>query len=221
MHEKLFRIADAHAERPAIHGTGEVWSFGRFASRVQYLAGALGSLGLKKGDRLSLLSQNRADYLTYHFATSMLGVVLHVMNTRQMVGEWTWAVNDARSSGLIVDEPHATAAEALRRACPCLRFVVGIGAVEGADFGTDALVRAEKPLHAAPRISPDDPLLLIYTSGTTGVPKGCLQSQRGSTTVDELTADAMEATERDVYMAIMPYFHQAGMIRSRAVMMRG
>jgi acyl-CoA synthetase (AMP-forming)/AMP-acid ligase II len=31
----------------------------------------------------------------------------------------------------------------------------------------------------------------------------------------------MEATERDVYMAIMPYFHQAGMIRSRAVMMRG
>ena len=63
--------------------------------------------------------------------------------------------------------------------------------------------------------------MLIYTSGTTGLPKGCLQSQTGSTTIDELTADAMGATERDVYMAIMPYFHQAGMIRSRAVMLRG
>ena len=221
LHEKLFRTADEHADRTAIHGNNSVLSFGEFASRVQYLAGALESLGLKKGDRLSLLSQNRADYLTYHFATSMLGVVLHVMNTRLVVREWAWAIDDAQSSGLIVDEPHAAAAEALRRACPSLRFVAGIGAVPGADFGTDALVGAQKRVRAPPSISPEDPVLLIYTSGTTGLPKGCLQSQRGSTTVDELTADAMEATERDVYMAIMPYFHQAGMIRSRAVMMRG
>lgn len=221
LHEKLFRIADEHAERPAVQGMSEVLSFGQFASRVQYLAGALESLGLRKGDRLSLLSQNRVDYLTYHFATSMLGVVLHVMNTRQMVREWVWAVNDAQSGGLIVDEPHAAAAEALRRACPSLRFVAGIGAVNGVDFGTDALVGAQRRIRTAPSISPQDPVLLIYTSGTTGLPKGCLQSQQGSTTVDELTADAMEATEWDVYMAIMPYFHQAGMIRSRAVMMRG
>jgi fatty-acyl-CoA synthase len=99
--------------------------------------------------------------------------------------------------------------------------VAGIGAVIGADFDTDALVGAGKSVRNPPSISPDDPVLLIYTSGTTGLPKGCLQSQRGSTGVDELTADAMEATERDVYMAIMPYFHQAGMIRSRAVMLRG
>src|SRR4029078_12575564 len=138
------RTADQHADRTAIHGKIAVLSFGEFASRVQYLAGALESLGLKKGDRLSLLSQNRADYLTYHFATSMLGVVLHVMNTRLVVREWAWAVNDAQSSALIVDEPHAAAAGALRRACPSLRFVAGIGAVPGADFGTDALVEAQK-----------------------------------------------------------------------------
>jgi acyl-CoA synthetase (AMP-forming)/AMP-acid ligase II len=221
LHDKLFRTADRHADRIALHGTSEVLSFGQFASRAQYLAGALESLGLKKGDRLSLLSQNRADYLTYHFATSMLGVVLHVMNTRLVVPEWAWAINDAQSSALVVDEPLAAAAIALRRACPSLRFVAGIGAVDGADFATDALVDARKSVRSTPSRSPEDPVLLIYTSGTTGLPKGCLQSQRGSTTVDELTADAMEATERDVYMAIMPYFHQAGMIRSRAVMMRG
>jgi acyl-CoA synthetase (AMP-forming)/AMP-acid ligase II len=221
LHEQLLRTAAKHADRSAIHGSGEVVSFEQFADRVQYLAGALSSLGLEKGDRLSLLSQNRADYLTYHFATSMLGVILHVMNTRQLEREWSWAINDARSSALIVDEPHALEAEALRRACPSLRFVVGIGAVNGADFATDALVSAKQVMRSSPNIAPEHPVLLIYTSGTTGVPKGCLQTQRGSTTVDELTADAMEATERDVYMAIMPYFHQAGMIRSRAVMLRG
>ena len=221
LHEKLFRTAEKQAERTAVYGTSEVMSFGRFAGRVQHLAGALESLGLKKGDRLSLLSQNRTDYLTYHYATSMLGVVLHVMNTRHVAREWSWAINDARSSALVVDEPHAAAAEALRRACPSLGFVAGIGSVSGADFGTDALVGAHKSVVTPPSISPEDPVLLIYTSGTTGLPKGCLQTQQGSTTIDELTAEAMGATERDVYMAIMPYFHQAGMIRSRAIMLRG
>jgi acyl-CoA synthetase (AMP-forming)/AMP-acid ligase II len=221
LHEQLLRVADKHADRVAVHGTHEAVSFGQFASRVQHLAGALESLGLQKGDRVSLLAQNRLDYLAYHYATSLLGVILHVMNTRHVLREWSWAINDAASRALIVDEPHAAHVAALRSACPSLRFVAGIGSVSGADFDTDALVSANRRVLHAPTLSPDHPVLLIYTSGTTGLPKGCLQSQLGSTTIDELTADAMHATERDVYMAIMPYFHQAGMIRSRAVMLRG
>ena len=221
LHTQLFRAAEKHAERVAVCDPRAVLSFAQFASRVQHLAGALQSLGLSQGDRISLLAQNRTDYLTYHFATSQLGVILHVMNTRHVVGEWAWAIQDAQSLALIVDEPHTAAAEALRPLCPSLRFVVGIGAVQGADFETDAQVAAGKRVLSAPRSAPEDPVLLIYTSGTTGLPKGCLQNQRGSTTIDQLTADAMQATEHDVYMAIMPYFHQAGMIRSRAVMLRG
>ncbi|HKU37506.1 MAG TPA: AMP-binding protein [Polyangiales bacterium] len=221
LHELLFRTADQHADRIAVRGQTEVVSFGQFASRVQHLAGALESLGLLPGDRVSLLAQNRTDYLTYHYATSLLGVILHVMNTRHVLREWAWAIRDAASSALIVDAPHAVAAAALARECPSLRFVIGIGEVTGADFATDSLVSASKSVRHAPVISPDQPVLLIYTSGTTGLPKGCLQTQLGSTTIDALTADAMDASERDVYMAIMPYFHQAGMIRSRAVMLRG
>jgi acyl-CoA synthetase (AMP-forming)/AMP-acid ligase II len=221
LHEQLMRVADMHADRTAVVGGREVMSFGELASRVQHLAGALEALGLKKGDRVSLLAQNRVDYLAYHYATSMLGVILHVMNTRHVLREWSWAIGDAASRALIVDEPHAATAAALKSACPSLDFVVGIGAVSGADFGTEELVSAKRSVLAAPALSADHPVLLIYTSGTTGLPKGCLQSQLGSTTIDALTADAMRATERDVYMAIMPYFHQAGMIRSRAVMLRG
>ncbi|MET0384602.1 MAG: AMP-binding protein [Polyangiales bacterium] len=223
LHDQLFRVAEKHGDRVALHGARprDTWSFGQFATRVQHLAGALESLGLKSGDRISLLSQNRVDYLTYHFATSQLGVILHVMNTRHVVREWAWAIQDAQSSALVVDEPHAAAVKALRHVCPTLRFATGIGAVPGANFETEQLVQAGITVRRPPHRSPEDPVLLIYTSGTTGLPKGCLQSQQGSTTIDQLTADAMQATEHDVYMAIMPYFHQAGMIRSRAVMLRG
>jgi long-chain acyl-CoA synthetase len=221
LHDKLFKAAEQYGSRVAICSKNEEISFHQFADRVRYLAGALESLGLKKGDRISILSQNRIDYLTYHYATSMIGVILHVMNTRQVTPEWLWAINDAKSSALIVDETHAKAAAQLRSGCPSLRFVAGIGSVDGADLFTEQLIEGKKSVLNYPRIAPEDPALLIYTSGTTGVPKGCLQSQQGSSTVDDLTADIMDVTDRDVYMAMMPFFHQAGLIRSRAVMIRG
>jgi acyl-CoA synthetase (AMP-forming)/AMP-acid ligase II len=221
LHDKLFRTAEKYGGRVAIYSKDEEISFEQFADRVQYLAGALESLGLKKGDRVSILSQNRKDYLTYHFATSMIGVMLHVMNTRLVTPEWLWAMNDAQSSALIVDETHAEVVPGLRSGCPSLQFVAGIGPVDGADFTTDQLVDGKRHVRDHPRIEPDHPVLLIYTSGTTGLPKGCLQNQQGSSTVDDLTADIMDVTDRDVYMAMMPYFHQAGLIRSRATMIRG
>lgn len=221
LHDKLFRTAKKYGYRIAIYSQNEETSFEQFANRVECLAGALESLGLKKGDRVSILSQNRMDYLTYHFATSIIGVILHVMNTRLVTREWLWAMNDAQSSALIVDETHAGVVPELKSGCPRLRFVAGIGSVDGADLATDQLVDSKRRVRNHPRILPEDPVLSIYTSGTTGLPKGCLQNQQGSSTVDDLTADVMDVTDRDVYMAIMPYFHQAGLIRSRATMIRG
>jgi acyl-CoA synthetase (AMP-forming)/AMP-acid ligase II len=62
---------------------------------------------------------------------------------------------------------------------------------------------------------------LIYTSGTTGRPKGALQTHEGSVMIDRLTAEALEICQNDVYLAFMPYFHQAGLIRTRATMING
>jgi len=221
LHEKLFKAAERFGDRVAVMSRDRETSFREFADRVERLAGGLQSTGLRKGDRVSILAHNRLDYLACHFATSRIGVILHVMNTRHVVPEWLWAMNDAESSALIVDREHAGAIPELRRGCPSLRFVAGIGEVEGADFTTDQLADSGHDVRDVPRIHPRDPVLLIYTSGTTGRPKGCLQTQVGSSTVDDLTAEVMNVTEDDVYMAIMPYFHQAGMIRSRATMIRG
>jgi acyl-CoA synthetase (AMP-forming)/AMP-acid ligase II len=221
LHDKLRAAAERYGGKMAVCSAKEETTFEQFYDRVESLAGALESLGLAKGDRVSILAHNCVDYLAYHYATSLLGVILHVMNTRHVVREWLWAMNDAGSSALIVDQAHAGKVSELRSACPSLRFTLGIGSLEGVDLPTDELVDSKKRARNLPRIGPEDPLLLIYTSGTTGLPKGCLQSQQGSTTVDELTAVAMEITEEDVYMAIMPYFHQAGMIRTRATLIRG
>ncbi len=221
LHDKLRKAAHRFGRKTAVCSATEETTFADFYDRVEWLAGALDSLGLKKGDRVSILANNCMDFLAYHYATSRLGIILHVMNTRHVAREWLWAMNDAGSRALIVDAPHAERVAELQSGCPTLRFSVGIGAADGVQYGTDELIRAKKRIGAPQQVGPADPVLLIYTSGTTGTPKGCLQTQEGSTTVDELTAEAMGVTEADVYMAIMPYFHQAGLIRTRATMAGG
>lgn len=201
--------------------TNKSITFAEFFRRIECLAGALADLGVKKGDRVSILAENCVDYIGYHYATAMLGAILHVINTRLSEQEMIWIINNAESSLMIIDETHVVHWPAFSRSCPPLRFMIGIGDVAGSKYGTADLVEAAVPLKKRPALSSKDPVLLIYTSGTTGLPKGALQTHEGSTTVDALTAEFLELTDRDVYLAFMPYFHQAGLIRTRAVMAVG
>ena len=221
LHEKLRKITDKFPQKIALVSPGTDTTFEQFQNRVDHLAGALESMGLKKGDRVSILSQNRLDYLTFHFATSMLGVILNVMNTRHVIPEWQWVLIDAQNSCLVVDESFTDVVPELKSSCPSLRYTIGIDTNENVDFTTGQLVEQQKKVQNIPHIEPEHPVLLIYTSGTTGRPKGCLQTQVGSCTIDDLTAKSIAACENDAYMAVMPYFHQAGVIRTRAIMMNG
>ncbi len=221
MHEVLADAASQFGDNIAFDAPDGMFTFTEFYDRVNKLAGALQTLGLKKGDRLSILAPNCANYIAFHYATSTMGVLLHVLNTRHVVSEMAFMLNNAETSALILHEDFADKLDELKAVCPSIRFVIGIGNVPGADHSADELVEANHPLAPVTDIDIDHPILLIYTSGTTGRPKGALQTHEGSVMVDRLTADAFLATEQDVFLAFMPFFHQAGLLRARAVLSRG
>jgi fatty-acyl-CoA synthase len=196
-------------------------TFDQLWDRITYIAGALSNLGVKKGDRVGILAANCADYIAYHYATSRLGAILLVLNTRHALGELLWALNDAEASVLVIGEEFQELLGDLKAGCKSIQASIAIGEKGTAEYSTDELVDA-KPEFAPPgNLSEQDPVLLIYTSGTTGRPKGALQTQEGSVMIDQLTADALETTPEDVYLAFMPYFHQAGLIRTRATLLNG
>ena len=196
-------------------------TFDRLWDRVSYISGALFDLGLRKGDRIGILSDNCADYIVYHYAAAKIGAILLVLNTRHTVRELIWALDDAAVSALIIGEAHQALLEALTERCVSIKFTIGIGSVEKATYSTNELADAHCRPATESRLSNTDPILLIYTSGTTGRPKGALQTHEGSVMIDRLTAEALELCQSDVYLAFMPYFHQAGLIRTRATMTNG
>ena len=203
----------------AIVGADVRHTFASFNDRVDRIGAGLQSLGLVAGDRLSILADNHPDYLATHFACARTGVVLHVLNVRLTAGEMAYAVNDAASQILFVDDPYTTdplLADLLTQT-PSIHQIVAMR--EPSEHCTDSLeaVIARSDVLISVERQVTDPVILIYTSGTTGRPKGALQNHRGSLMADQLMTEAGLFNRQDVWLASMPFFHQAGLIRSRAM----
>lgn len=221
LHEVFREAAERYGSRPAFDDLRGRLSFTQAQGRAEALAGSLEHLGLRSGDRVAILAENCIDYMMYHYATAMMGAMLLPLNTRHTNAERLWILNNAEAGTLVTDEAHESHLVELKEGCPSVRVTIGIGAVEAAEASTDDLAGEARDLRDPPPMAETDPVLLIYTSGTTGRPKGAFQNHQGSTMIDGLTADALDLTSDDVYFAVMPYFHQAGLIRSRATFLRG
>ncbi|MFH2130731.1 MAG: long-chain fatty acid--CoA ligase, partial [bacterium] len=216
-----YQAVKRFGKRIAFDSLDQQLTFDQLWARIEYLAGALMELGIGKGDRLAILSGNCTDYIVYHYAMARIGGILLVLNMRHTTEELAWAIQHAEARALIISEAFAARLTILKERCPCLEFCIGLGSVKTADYSTDGLVDRHLAVTNPPMLYETDPVLLIYTSGTTGRPKGALQTHAGSVMIDRLTAEALETSPQDVYLAFMPYFHQAGLIRTRATLING
>jgi acyl-CoA synthetase (AMP-forming)/AMP-acid ligase II len=95
-----------YGSRTAFDAPGGRTTFDRLWERVSYIAGALSDLGLKKGERIGILSGNCTDYIVYHYAAAKIGAILLVLNTRHTARELIWALNAAGASALVIREDH-------------------------------------------------------------------------------------------------------------------
>ncbi len=221
LQDVLYDSVQQFGNLTAFDDMDRVTTFDQLWGRIEHLAGALSRLGVAQGERIAILSANCTDYIAWHYASAKVGAILLVLNVRHTLNELSWAINNAEASALIIGEGYEILLPEIRPLCQSLKFTIAIGDRKTSDYATDELAAAGQEIIAAPRLSPKDPVLLIYTSGTTGRPKGGLQTHEGSVMIDRLTAEVLEISSRDVYLAFMPYFHQAGLIRTRATLLRG
>ena len=107
LHEVFREAAERFGSRYALDDLCGRLSFAQALERSLALAGALEQLGLRPGDRVAILAENCVDYMMYHYATAMLGLVLLPLNTRHTNAERLWILNNAEAGALVADEAHA------------------------------------------------------------------------------------------------------------------
>ena len=213
----LGRVLIAAAERN-LHALAVVdgerrFDYGAWLDTVSRVAGGIGTLGLRPGDRLAVIMQNRWEMAALHWACQLAGVVVVPLNWRSNAGELDYFLTDSGAAALAFDESAAAAVADSAGAARLRR--IGVGATsEGTAPFADLLAA---PAEATPRAGEDDLSLMLYTSGTTGRGKGVPRTHRAerAAALAHIAQNCYRTGERT--LGVMPLYHTMG-VRSLLAM---
>ena len=160
-------------------------SWNDLRDRVHRIAGGLAKLGVKKGDTVALMLNNRPEFIPCDLAAVALGGVPFSIYQTSSPEQIEYVVSDAGSRVAIIEEMFLEQFKKAREKLPNLEHVI---VVDG-DGGDHTLAEIEQmdpdfdPAKVVEEIQLDDLLTLIYTSGTTGPPKGVQLTHRNLMTL--------------------------------------
>ncbi|MFN0164282.1 MAG: class I adenylate-forming enzyme family protein [Burkholderiales bacterium] len=177
-------------------------SYGELDERVNRLANCLASLGVVRGARVAILSENRGEYIEAIFAAARLGAILCTLNWRLTRDELAHCVNLVEPMVTLLSPRFSEAHAALGESSAA---TITLGADYEARLAAAALT--EPPVVA----EPEDGLAILYTSGTTGMPKGALISHRAQLARMDLSRIDFALQENDGFVAWAPLFHMVSL----------
>ncbi len=189
-------------------------------AEVQKVAGGLASLGVKKGEKVILLSENRIEWAFCDYAILSNGAVTVPVYATLLPSHIRYIINDSDADIVIVSNAvqYQKIAE-IRQEIPKVKKIVvfdpeDIPANEVMTF--DDLKKSgeaflqKKPDYFTPIITEltrDDLATIIYTSGTTGEPKGVMLTHGNFLSNIEGGIQALPVDNRDTFLSFLPLSH--------------
>lgn len=201
------------------------YTYRELNQRVQRLANALETLGVKPGDTVAVMEWDSHRYLECFFAVPMMGAVLHTINIRLSPEQLIYTINHAEDDVILVNEEFLPLLAAVKDQMTTVKKIVLL-TDESADSQAPSkagveldgeyenLLAAAAPEYDFPDFDENAMATTFYTTGTTGLPKGVYFSHRQIVlhtygALSTLCGFKSQAgiNSADVYMPMTPMFH--------------
>ena len=194
-------------------GTWRWLTYSEVSRQVDAFRAALVDLGVKRGDRIAVISNNRVKWAVGSFASMGLGAVYVPMYESQLDKDWEFILKDCEANVLIVaNDAIYQKVKDYPSKIESLRNVVVMNADKSEDYSFDALLEKGKDKKVA-SLKPDkhDIAFLIYTSGTTGNPKGVRLSHENIASNVSAVHEFFDIVQEDRTLSFLPWAHSFGL----------
>jgi len=180
--------------REKTRGVWQTFTWAGYRDQMRDLALGLASLGFKRGDKLSVIGDNRPQLYTAQLSAQALGGISVPVYQDSIAAELVYVLNHAETSVIVAeDQEQVDKVLSLRAQLPNLRKIVFEDPRGMWSYDDPILVSYESVLEAGRAFgkthpdyyateldqgAADDIAMIAYTSGTTGNPKGVMLSHR-------------------------------------------
>ncbi|MCK4274351.1 MAG: long-chain-fatty-acid--CoA ligase [Dehalococcoidales bacterium] len=197
-------------DKAAIVFEDKRYTFSQLTERVNRLANGLLELGVKKGDRVSLIQVNCNQCVETYFAVAKTGAIYLPLNFRAKEKEFTYMLNTAEANTLIIGERYVPMIKSIQ---PELKYLKNLISIENKH---DDMLYYEDIIESSPadevvaEIDENDTTILLFTAGTTGFPKGVMLSHMSfsSYMLENVSPADPESDESNILT--VPLYHVAG-----------
>jgi len=194
-------------------------TYRQFETRLNKLANMLYGLGLEKGDRVSVLSENSMTAAEAMIGIEKSGMVWAPLNFRHVPAEHVYHLNNAGSKAVIMQQQFAEGIASVRDELETVEHFIVDGEGAGGMESYEDLMAKASGRHTAIDIDENDPVALMYTSGTTGHAKGVLHTHKSFGALATFSAIEMGIKADDVVIYVAPINHGAGILLPPHLMM--
>jgi long-chain acyl-CoA synthetase len=212
-------------------------TFAQFGERVRALAAALHHAGIRRGDRIALISESRPEWVTLDFAALAIGAItvptFPTLTQKQVEhilvdsgAKIAFVSNDLQLSKVVKSLDAARELQSVvvfNDSFNSISSVLSSGILTLKDFVARHVAAGGFDFEQAARqADPDDTITIIYTSGTTGLPKGVMLTHRNLlANINGALAMLPPVTEEDVFLSFLPLSHSFERVASYLIFARG
>jgi len=197
-------------------------SYDELKKETDAFAFGLAALGLKKDDSVSLISENRPEWVYADFAMQLLGIVNVPLYPSLTSDSIAYILNDSESRAIIVSTGfQLNKVQKIANKCKHLKYIIILNDHDDVTV-TDNLFtfkqiqdkgenlqksNPELLSKSANEIKDDDVCTIIYTSGTTGEPKGVILTHQNIISNVNAVLEIFPITKDDVFLSFLPLCH--------------
>ena len=221
----LFQTVDRFAAKPAAlrykaEGRWHDITHREMLQRVTHLALGLRRLGVARGDRVAILSENRPEWAITDYACLCIGVTDVPIYPTLPAAQLTYVLNDSGAVAITVSTASQLAKIlAIRSELPHLKHIIAFDRIAATDgvlpletlYGmgaaADAAGEGRRFREEALAVQPGDVATIIYTSGTTGDPKGVALTHNNIYSNCANAIQQLPVSEADSTLSFLPLSH--------------